>query len=465
MTTSVLTAFWIIACFLLWTELALSKSVGVPPQCSTAIERRIDCWPKEIGVTQEACTARGCCWQPTDDSRESGMNPPWCFFPSNYPNYVASNVTQTANGYSAMLTRNSKTFWPNDIMTLELSVVYYNENTVRFKIFDPKNARWEPPIPLAPPEKQTTSRSYEVSIRKSPFGITVKRKLDKRCLFDMPLDAPLVFADQFLQISSALNVSTIYGIGERRAPLAKILNQWSKIAIWNRDIPPTENTNLYGTHNFFIGMPDTGLSYGVFFLNSNAQEVVLQPSPLITYRTIGGVLDFFIFTGPSPAQVVSSYYALIGNPTLPPFWSMGFHLSRWGYGNLLKLIQIWKRTRNTGIPFDVQWNDIDYMSKYKDWTFDNVLYNGLPSYIQYLHSLKMRYVVIIDPAISNAYPGSYAPYDEGLKHGVFINNSDSPTPLVGKVWPGNTVYPDFTNNITQVWWSNCSKNFHKQVRR
>ena len=71
-----------------------------------------------------------------------------------------------------------------------------------------------------------------------------------------------------------------------------------------RDVatPPGGN-NLYGSHPFYMNLEDRGRASGVFLKNSNAMDIILQPAPAITYRTIGGVLDFYIFTGPSPAQV------------------------------------------------------------------------------------------------------------------------------------------------------------------
>ena len=36
-------------------------------------------------------------------------------------------------------------------------------------------------------------------------------------------------------------------------------------------------------------------------------EAVLTPLPGITWRTIGGVLDFYIILGDSPSQAVSQY--------------------------------------------------------------------------------------------------------------------------------------------------------------
>ena len=71
-------------------------------------------------------------------------------------------------------------------------------------------------------------------------------------------------------------------------------------------------------------MEGDGNAHGVLLLNSNAMgeprsslsilvhvvvstDFFLQPSPALTIRTIGGILDFFFFLGPSPAQVVQQY--------------------------------------------------------------------------------------------------------------------------------------------------------------
>jgi lysosomal alpha-glucosidase len=50
--------------------------------------------------------------------------------------------------------------------------------------------------------------------------------------------------------------------------------------------------------------------------------------PAITYRTIGGILDLYYFMGPTPSDVVSQYTEIIGNPFLPSYWTLGFHLCR-----------------------------------------------------------------------------------------------------------------------------------------
>lgn len=64
-------------------------------------------------------------------------------------------------------------------------------------------------------------------------------------------------------------------------------------------------------------------------IDSNFEtDIVLQPEPAITYRTIGGVFDFYFFLGPKPSDVVSQYNDLVGTPFMPPYWSLGFQLCR-----------------------------------------------------------------------------------------------------------------------------------------
>lgn len=53
------------------------------------------------------------------------------------------------------------------------------------------------------------------------------------------------------------------------------------------------------------------------------KDVFLTPNPGITFATIGGILDFFIYSGPSPKDVIRQHYATIGLPFMPPYFSLG----------------------------------------------------------------------------------------------------------------------------------------------
>lgn len=47
------------------------------------------------------------------------------------------------------------------------------------------------------------------------------------------------------------------------------------------------------------------------FVSVFSPDVTLQPAPAVTYRTSGGVLDFYIFFGDTPEQVVHEFLEVI----------------------------------------------------------------------------------------------------------------------------------------------------------
>ena len=42
---------------------------------------------------------------------------------------------------------------------------------------------------------------------------------------------------------------------------------------------------------------------------------------------------------------------LIGRPVIPPYWSLGFQLSRWNYGSLTEVKKTVERNRAVDLPY------------------------------------------------------------------------------------------------------------------
>jgi len=444
-------------------------SLTLAQQCSSPISQRIDCYP-EGSVTPTSCTDRGCCWLP-DESPDAPTGIPWCFYPDDF-GYSGSNFVTRGNKITADLKKNANQPGPfgADITPLKLEVTMLEE-TIRFQIYDPRNARWEVPwvlddggVDRAEPFSEAQS-DYSVSWTASPFGLAVTRVSTGSVIWNTTL-AGFVFEDQFIQISTTIPQGvSIYGIGEHVEPIRQDLNYNTQTGFACDQGTPTGGTNLYGSHPFFTAVEADGNSYGAYLLNSNAMDIVLQPSA-ITYRTIGGILDFFIFVGPTPGEVVEQYTAIVGRSFLPPYWSLGFHLCRWGYNSVNNTQHTVEMMREYGIPQDVQWNDIDYMDRWLDFTLDPVNYAPvkMAAFIDDLHQHGQRYVMITDPGISNQQPkGSYPPYDKGLAAKVFINATDG-TPYEGVVWPGKTVFPDFFHPNSGQWWQDNIQRFHDVIQ-
>ena len=67
-----------------------------------------------------------------------------------------------------------------------------------------------------------------------------------------------------------------------------------------------------------------GQANGLLLLNSNGMDAV-PSQDRVRFSIVGGVLDFFIFMGPTPSAVLEQLTRVVGRPAMPPYWSLGFH--------------------------------------------------------------------------------------------------------------------------------------------
>ncbi|GCB80546.1 hypothetical protein scyTo_0016245 [Scyliorhinus torazame] len=305
------------------SKLSFNKSYHSASQCDIDPNGRFDCAFNEL-IDMKKCQARGCCWNP-----EVNALSPLCFLPSNYPSYNVDYLMPTSTGFTGTLSRTEKTLFLNDIMTLQLNVIYETAGRLHFTLKDPRSKRYEVPIDVPKVTKRASTQLYTVKFSFRPFGIIIQRKSNGLVLLNTTV-GPLFYADQFLQISTSLASKHISGLGEHMTNLVLNVN-WTQLTHWNRDQGPRPNANLYGSHPFYLVMEEDGSAHGVFLLNSNAKDILLQPTPALTWRMIGGILDFYVFLGPDPKTVIRQYMDVIGYPIMPPYWSLGFHLCRWGY--------------------------------------------------------------------------------------------------------------------------------------
>jgi alpha-glucosidase (family GH31 glycosyl hydrolase) len=414
------------------------------------------------GVSQQTCESAGCCWNKLTD----GSSLPWCFF-SSIPaaTYALSNMQQTSTGYQGTLTTSQTTGqFGAPISPLTLVIDFDTADRVRIRITDPNHARWEIPESILPTPSPANpaQKNYAVKWTNSPFSFMVVRTLDSQVIFDSSA-VPLTFADQFLQIGTKLTQTdaNIYGLGEHRVPL-RLNNDYHIYTMWARDDPTPVDQNEYGDHPFYMELGATGSANGAFLRNSNGLDVVLQPDSL-TFRAIGGVIDLFVFVGPTPTDVVQQYHAVIGLPHMPPAWSLGWQQSHYGMPSIEYVENVVANYSANNIPLDVMWSDIDYMDKYEDFSWDPVNYpaSTVAQFVSKLHGNDQKYVVIVDPGIHTRV--GYPAYDEGIKEKVFVMESDGVTPAVGKVWPGATVWPDFLNPNTHAYWMKQIQQFISTV--
>ena len=97
-------------------------------------------------------------------------------------------------------------------------------------------------------------------------------------------------------------------------------------------------------------------------------------------------MDIYFFLGPNPEEVVQQYTLAVGRQPMPAYWTLGFHLSRWGYNTLDNMKEAFNRTISAEIPVEALWGDIDILDRNLDFTYDQENFAGLPEHIDELHA-------------------------------------------------------------------------------
>ncbi|RWS13457.1 lysosomal alpha-glucosidase-like protein, partial [Dinothrombium tinctorium] len=424
-------------------------------------ENRVDCHPEPF-ANEQKCFDRGCCWYSPENPSAGDIS--YCYFPPEYFGYRVERAEANEKATTFKLNKTRPSGLPDEIQLVHLEIFAIIDRLARVRFVDANKKRFEPDFPkLNIPKSDLKSPLYDIKVTNES-RLIIRRKSNGKHVFNVDLKT-LIFSNQFHQITSSLPSKYIYGLGEHKAKFRKDVN-WKRYTFFNFDSFPNFNTPLYGSHPFYFAIEDfSTYASGVFLFNSNSMDILLSPAPAITFRPIGGVLDFFVFVNENASGVVSDYIKLIGLPVMPPLWAFGFHLCRWGYRDLNHMIEAWNRTRNAKLPFDVQWVDIEYMENFNDFTYDQNIFANLPEFIRELHKKGMHFVIILDPGISSGEPqNTHPPYEIGVEMDIFIKNASGGI-LVGKVWnkSGKTVFPDFTNPNATEYWTKQAQNLYKQL--
>ncbi len=251
-------------------------------------------------------------------------------------------------------------------------------------------------------------------------------------------------------------VDGCYGFGERTKRLNKLGDSADCLTV---DVVSVFR-HTYARDDYdptYVAIPFVILKSGARFLGlffDNPGRAVMdigkvQPGEF-GYQSLGGHTDLYLLAGPSLPEVTRRYAALTGRAPLPPLWALGYHQCRWGYQHEAEFLDLAAQFAAADVPVSALWYDIDYMDGYRLFTWDRMDFPDPAGLNRDLKMAGIRAVTIVDPGVKRE-PG-YAVYDSGREQQVFCQTA-SGREYVGKVWPGDTVFPDFTLEKTRAWWA------------
>ncbi|MFF9347633.1 glycoside hydrolase family 31 protein [Streptomyces sp. NPDC014734] len=299
------------------------------------------------------------------------------------------------------------------------------------------------------------SRHGAVELR-TPGGVVLRRELPPRWW------EPVAGGDaRWVQRSEVPADARFFGLGGR-ASGPRLRD--GVYRLWNTDpggrFGPGDDP-LYLTMPVQLVVADGG-THLVFHDNSWSGRVALREGQegagsghdrpgTCEVRMEGGPLRCWAMAG-TPARVLQGWTALTGAPVPPPSWALGAQHARWGFGSEREVRRIVAGYRERGLPLSALHLDIDHFDGHRVFTVDRERFPDLPGLAKELREEGVRLVSIVDPAVK-AEPG-YAVFDTGAAvgdRGAFVRDARGRV-VRGEVWPGECVYPDFTDPQVREWW-------------
>ncbi|MEA2012539.1 MAG: glycoside hydrolase family 31 protein [Verrucomicrobiota bacterium] len=362
------------------------------------------------------------------------------------------------------------------------------DNILRIKIsqnriFD-ENPTWATDFKLPSNPKFTVNDSensivlstdkIELSISKDNFSMNCIRN-DGTNVFSTCTDtegksiAYGYLNNKFIITRKYVYKDNIYGLGEKTGQIDK---SGENYVMWNTDIlapdthhhfhlsdsdpknDPTSNVfdPYYVSIPFFYHIPADKThrnAAGFFIDNSYKAFFEFTNSNQYRFQFNGGQYTEYIFAGPSMKDILSEYTWVTGRMQAPPIWALGYHQCRWFPYIQEELEDMAEKFVKEKIPCDTLWIDIDYMDGYRVFTWNKDKFPEREKMIQKLEDMGIRVITIIDPGVK--YEPGNPVFDEAVEKNLLCKAENGQL-YIGAVWPGRTVFPDFTKEETREWW-------------
>lgn len=263
---------------------------------------------------------------------------------------------------------------------------------------------------------------------------------------------------------SLARAERVFGLGDK---LQGFDRRGKRFELWNTDAFgfKVDDDPLYKSLPFLLFLGGSHV-HGLFIDHPSRAvlDVGQARADRLSYSAKSGeALDVYLFAGQDPKQVLEAYTALTGRTPLPPLWALGHHHSRYGFKNEADVRGVVGRMQRGKLPLDAVWLDIDYQAGNAPFTVDQVTFPNFAGMIKDFAAAGVATVVITDMHIKS-YQGKpspgYLPYDTGASGDHFVHG---PTGFFeGPVWPGQSVFPEFTLQRTRQWWGGLYADFVAQ---
>jgi alpha-D-xyloside xylohydrolase len=243
----------------------------------------------------------------------------------------------------------------------------------------------------------------------------------------------------------------LYGLGERFGPLVK---NGQSVSIWNED-GGTGSELAYKNIPFVL----SNRGYGIL-VNSTGRvdfDIATERVSQLQFSVSGEELDYYVFRGPGPKEVLEKYTRLSGRAPLPPAWSWGLWLStsfttKYDEATVTEFVEGMAQRQ---IPLSVFHFDCFWM-KERHWCnfqWDTDAFPDPRGMLKRLKERGLHICVWINPYISQLSEL----FAEGAREGYLLKRADGST-FQRDAWQPGMGLVDFTNPKAVEWYQSKLRN-------
>lgn len=202
--------------------------------------------------------------------------------------------------------------------------------------------------------------------------------------------------------------------------------------------------------------PDDTHWVGVFNDNPSRTFVDIGDffDELVTFESQAGNNRVYVVAGATLAEASRKMSKLLGGCPLPPAWAFGYQQCRWSYLSIADIRKIVRSFKDHDLPLDAIYYDIDYMDGFRVFTRNAVTFGEMAQYLGETRKEGIHSVCIVDPGVK--IDDNYPVYKRLMESKNYLANEDS-SPFVGRVWAGQSVFPDFGDEGMRNLWSDMQK--------
>ncbi|MGC9219692.1 MAG: TIM-barrel domain-containing protein, partial [Athalassotoga sp.] len=194
--------------------------------------------------------------------------------------------------------------------------------------------------------------------------------------------------------------------------------------------------------------------YGFIWNNPSIGRVEFANNHTLWHAEGARQIDYLIFYGETPAQIVRKYSELTGKAPMLPEWAAGFWQCKLRYRTQEELLNVAREYKKRNLPLSVIVIDFFHWPYQGDWRFDKRYWPDVKGMVDELNKMGIKLMVSVWPTVDLNSEN----YAEMLQKGLLVG-TDHGVPITF-TFRGSTTQFDATNSESREFvWKKIKENY------